>query len=62
MGIDLSNTRSDSAGFVVKVKKNLRAIRSAVNPKLLCNSKILRDPSEGPRRSMKMRADSRLAR
>ncbi len=31
------------AGFSVKVKKNLRAIWGAVNPKYLCNSKILRE-------------------
>jgi hypothetical protein len=31
------------AGFSVKVKKNLRAIWGAVNPKKLCNSKIFRD-------------------
>jgi hypothetical protein len=36
----VSETQCTSAGFSVKVKRNLRAICGAVNPNFLCNSKI----------------------
>ncbi len=50
------------AGFSVKVKKNLRVIRGAVNPKLLCNSKILRRQFLRASRNPKMCRDSPLER
>jgi len=51
-----------SAGFSVKVKKNLRAIRGAVNPKFLCNSGICQREFPGVRRTLKVREESLLER
>jgi predicted nucleic acid-binding protein len=48
------------AGFSLKVKKNLRVIRGTVNPKLLCNSKILRRRFLSAPRNTKVCQDSPL--
>ena len=55
-------TQFSLAGFSVKVKPNLRVIRDAVNPKLLCNSKICQHRFLGAPGDWKMREDSPLER
>jgi hypothetical protein len=58
----VSKTQSSLAGFSVKVKKNLRAISSAVNPKFLCNSKIAQRKFSGAQHEYERRGESLLAR